>query len=55
VSLDSQSNFFTGFASKERSCHLLIALGSILMFTAIHDRCPIWKAITTQFKKVVWK
>jgi thioredoxin 1 len=34
---------------------LLFALGGILMFTAIYDRCPIWKAITTQFKKVAWK
>jgi thioredoxin 1 len=34
---------------------LLLALGGILMFTAIYDRCPIWKAITTQFKKVAWK
>jgi len=33
----------------------LIALGGILMFTAIYDRCPIWKAITTKFKKAVWK
>jgi thioredoxin len=33
----------------------LLALGGILMFTAIYDRCPIWKAITTQFKKIVWK
>ena len=34
---------------------LLLALGGMLIFTAIHDRCPIWKAITSQFKKVVWK
>ncbi len=31
---------------------VLLALGGVLMFTAIHDRCPIWKAITTQFKKL---
>ena len=34
---------------------LLLALGGILMFTAIHDRCPIWKAIKTRFNKAGWK
>jgi len=33
----------------------LLALGGILMFSAIYDRCPVWKAITTQFKKVASK
>jgi thioredoxin 1 len=33
----------------------LLALGGILMFTAIYDRCPVWKAITTQFRKAAWK
>ena len=33
----------------------LLALGGVLIFSAIHDRCPVWKAITTQFKKVAWK
>ena len=32
-----------------------LALGGVLMFSAIYDRCPVWKAITTQFKKVAWK
>ena len=31
---------------------LLIALGAIVMFSAIYDRCPIWRALTGQFKKM---
>lgn len=27
-------------------------LGAILLFSAIYDRCPIWKALTGQFKKM---
>jgi thioredoxin len=34
---------------------LLLALGAILLFSAIYDRCPVWKVITTQFKKLAWK
>jgi thioredoxin 1 len=34
---------------------LLLALGGILLFSAIYDRCPIWRAITTQVKKFAWK
>ena len=30
---------------------VFLTLGGILMFSAIYDRCPVWKAITTQFKK----
>jgi thioredoxin 1 len=33
----------------------LLIVGGILMFSAVYDRCPIWKAITTQFKKVMAK
>ena len=33
----------------------LLALGGILLFSAVYDRCPIWRAITTQFKKIAWK
>jgi thioredoxin 1 len=29
----------------------LLAIGGLLMFSAVYDRCPIWKAITTQIKK----
>lgn len=33
----------------------LLALGGVLMFSAVYDRCPIWKAITAQIKKIAWK
>jgi thioredoxin len=33
----------------------LLVLGSLVLFSAVYDRCPIWKAITTQFKKIVVK
>jgi thioredoxin 1 len=32
---------------------LLLALAGVLMFSAIYDRCPIWRALTTQFKKMM--
>jgi thioredoxin len=31
---------------------LVLLLGGLLMFSAVHDRCPIWRAITAQFKKM---
>jgi thioredoxin 1 len=31
---------------------ILFLLGGILMFSAIYDRCPIWRALTSQFKKL---
>jgi thioredoxin 1 len=31
---------------------ILFLLGGILMFSAIYDRCPIWQALTKQFKKL---
>jgi len=30
----------------------VLLMGSILLFSAVYDRCPIWKAITTQLKKL---
>lgn len=33
----------------------LLGIGAMIMFSAVYDRCPIWKAITTQFKKIVMK
>jgi thioredoxin 1 len=30
----------------------LLILGGVLMFSAVYDRCPIWRALTTQFKKM---
>jgi thioredoxin 1 len=34
---------------------LLLFIGGLLMFSAVYDRYPVWKAITTQFKKVTAK
>jgi len=33
----------------------VLLIGGILMFSAVYDRCPIWKAVTTQIKKVMAK
>ncbi len=33
----------------------LLVAGGVLIFSAVYDRCPIWKAITTQFKKITAK
>lgn len=30
----------------------LLALGLIILFTGVYDRCPVWKAITAYFKKL---
>jgi thioredoxin 1 len=30
----------------------LILLGGVFTFSAGYDRCPIWRALTTQFKKM---
>ena len=30
----------------------ILVAGGILLFSAVYDRCPIWKAITTQIKKL---
>ncbi len=29
----------------------LIALGAVILFTAFHDRCPIYKAVTAQLRE----
>lgn len=31
----------------------LLLMGGVLLFSAVYDRCPIWKAITTQLRKVL--
>ena len=33
----------------------LLVVGGMVMFSAVYDRCPVWKAITTQFKKITAK
>jgi len=30
----------------------LLALGLVILFTGVYDRCPIWKAITGYFKNL---
>lgn len=30
---------------------ILLILGGAIMFSAVYDRCPIWRALTNQFKK----
>lgn len=30
----------------------LLGLGGVLLFSAVYDRCPIWRALTAQFKKL---
>jgi thioredoxin len=34
---------------------ILLIIGGVLMFSAIYDRCPIWRALTGQFKKLTSK
>lgn len=31
---------------------IMVAVGAVIMFSAVYDRCPIWRAITAQFKKI---
>jgi thioredoxin 1 len=31
---------------------ILLIIGGTLMFSAVYDRCPIWRALTDQFKKI---
>ena len=44
-----------GIAWQNHDSWFLLVLGGILMFSAVYDRCPVWKAITTHFRKAVWK
>jgi thioredoxin len=44
-----------GIGRMNDSNWLLLVLGGILLFGAVYDRCPIWRAITTQFKNLTWK
>ena len=34
---------------------LLLLFSGILMFSAVYDRCPIWRALTTRFKELTGK
>jgi len=31
---------------------ILYFIGGLLIFSAVYDRCPIWRALTSQFKKL---
>lgn len=33
----------------------LLVIGGLVLFSAVYDRCPIWKAVTSQLKKVMAK
>lgn len=35
----------------QNSTWWLLALGLLILFSGVYDRCPIWKAITSYFKK----
>jgi len=48
-------SFIAGVGWTSHYNWLLLMIGGLLIFSAVHDRCPIWKAITTQFKKVMAK
>ncbi len=36
----------------QNSTWWLLALGVLILFSGVYDRCPIWKAITGYFKKI---
>jgi hypothetical protein len=31
---------------------IIAGVGALIMFTVVYDRCPIWRALTAQFKKL---
>lgn len=41
-----------GIGWTTQSSWILFLLGGVLMFSAVYDRCPIWRALTYQFKKL---
>jgi thioredoxin len=56
-SLDRFSRFGVGIAVAGIgfATHIngfLLIIGAALMFSAVYDRCPIWRALTSQFKKL---
>jgi thioredoxin 1 len=42
----------TAVFALQSSTWWLLALGLLILFTGIYDRCPIWKVITGYFKKL---
>jgi thioredoxin len=52
---DRNLRLFTGTAvalvGLNTSAWILVAIGGIIAFLGFYDRCPIWKAITSQFSR----
>lgn len=40
-----------GWLGFQNGLWLLVALGALVMFTGVYDRCPIWQALTGWWKK----
>jgi thioredoxin len=43
---------FAGIGWSTHASWILLPLVGILMFSTVYDRCPIWRALTSQFKKL---
>ena len=43
---------FAGIGWVGYNSWVMVAIGAALMFSAVYDRCPIWRAVTNQFKKM---
>ena len=44
-----------GIGLTAHSSWLLLFIGGLILFTGIHDRCPIWRAITSKLKELAGK
>jgi thioredoxin 1 len=42
---------FVAWLGFQNGLWLLVALGALVMFTGVYDRCPIWRALTGWWKK----
>jgi thioredoxin 1 len=45
----------TGLAWVNHFHWSIVGIGAVIMFSAVYDRCPIWRVITAQFKKFMLK
>ena len=41
-----------GIGTMVSNSWILYSLGAVVVFTAVYDRCPIWKAVTGYFKQL---
>jgi len=41
-----------GIGTMVSNSWILYIFGAVVVFTAVYDRCPIWKAITGYFKQL---